>query len=35
MSEEQEKVALHAAQNHPFQSIQVVEAIAGGFSHGG
>ncbi len=32
---QQEKVALHAAQNHPFQAVQVVEAIAGGFSHGG
>src|SRR5437879_10180383 len=32
---QQEKVALHAAQNHSFQAVQVVEAIAGGFPHGG
>src|SRR6516165_7925347 len=30
-----EEVALHAVQNHPFQAVQVVEAIAEGFSHGG
>src|SRR6516164_8564585 len=29
-----EEVALHAVQNHPFQAVQVVEAIAEGFSHG-
>src|SRR3974390_2869220 len=30
-----EEVALNAVQNHPFQTVQVVQAIAGGFSHGG
>jgi hypothetical protein len=28
-------VARDAAQNHPFQPVQIVEAIAGGFAHRG
>src|SRR6516164_3802968 len=30
-----EEVTLRAMQNHPFQAVQVVEAIAEGFPHGG
>ena len=30
---EQKVVACHPAQNHPFQPVQIVESVPGGFAH--